>query len=404
VAEYVDLDLVVDATELSNVALEYMSDVIPGWTPRPANVITVMLEGNGQMAAEILDQASPIPPAVYATIGETIYGITRQAATPAVATATVVWAEDTPAVMLDAQSQLIVPNPSGEAVVFLTDADMIAPEGGGTLTVGVTAEEPGAQGNGSFGEAELVTDVDGIDTVTVSTATGGADEEDDDAYLDRVTDLLTLLAPRPILPDDFAVLAMQVPGVGRATAIDNYIPGSAENPIGDTDSPEYTGSPQTGVPRAVTVAITGPDGAAPDTALKQRVYETLDGQREVNFLTYIIGPTYTTIDIKATVVAYPGQLPADVQAAAEAAARAWLDPGTWGTVPGAGQQRAWAQDTKARLYEAVDALSDAQGVFYVESVELRKTGGTYAAADVDLTGAAPLPQAGTIEITAVLPS
>ena len=400
-AEYVDLALVVDATELSNVATDYMTDVIPGWTARPANVITVLLESNGQLAAEALDQASPIPPAVYATIGETIYGITRQAATPAVATATVVWAPDTPAVMLDAQSQLLVPNPSGEPVVFLTDADMLAPEGGGTLTVGVTAQEPGSAANGSFGESELVTAIDGIDTITVSTASGGTDEEDDDAYLDRVTTLLTLLAPRPILPEDHAVLARQVPGVGRALAIDLYMPPSTEGPVGDTDAPEYDPAGKTNVPRCTTVAITATGGTDPDTALKQRVFETLDVQREVNFLNYVIGPTFTTIDVRATVVAFPGQNLADVQANAETAVQAWLDPNTWGTVPGAGAERGWAQNDTVRLYEAVDALADAQGVFWVQSVELRTSGGTYAAADVSLTGAAPLPQYGLIEITAV---
>ena len=402
-ADYVDLDLVVDATELSNVALEYMQDVITGWTPRPANIITVLLESNGQMAAEVLDQASPVPPAVYATIGETIYGITRAQATPATATATVVWAADTPAVMLDAQSQLIVPNPSGETVVFLTDADLIAPEGGGTQSVGVTAEEPGTEANGSFGEAELVTDVDGIDQITVTTASGGADEEDDDTYLDRLTNLLTLLAPRPILPDDHATLATQIPGVGRALAIDLYMPPSSENPVGDTDATEYDPAGATNVPRCTTVAITGPDGTPPDTSLKQRVYQALDAQREVNFLNYVIGPTYTTIDLRATVVAFPGQNLADVQASAEAAVRAWLDPGNWGIVPGAGQERAWAQDTKARLYAAVDTLANAQGVFWVQTVELRESGGTYAAADIPLTGAAPLPQADLVEITAIPP-
>ena len=76
-SEYIELDLVIDSNELANVAFSYLEDVIPGWTARTANVITVMLESNAQLAAELLDQASPIPPAVYSTIAETIYGIHR---------------------------------------------------------------------------------------------------------------------------------------------------------------------------------------------------------------------------------------------------------------------------------------------------------------------------------------
>ena len=211
--------------------------------------------------------------------------------------------------MLDAGSQLIVPNPAGDAQVFLTDPDMLAPNGGGTLTVGVTAQEPGAAANGSFGEAELVTAIDGVDLITVTTAQGGQDPEDDDAYLDRVTILLQFLAPRPILPDDHALLAIQIPGVGRASAIDLYIPASSENPVGDTDMPEYTGVAQVGVPRATTVVICGEGGIAPDIGLMQQVFELLDSQREVNFVNYVIAPTYTTIDVQATVVRFPGNSP-----------------------------------------------------------------------------------------------
>jgi uncharacterized phage protein gp47/JayE len=406
-AEYVDLELIADTDALANIGITYMEQAIDGWTARPANVETVLLEGNAQIASEVLDQASPVAPAVYATIGQTIYGIQRRAATSAVATATFTFATDTPTVMVDAQSQLIVPNPSGEGQVFLTNADIVAPAGGGTVNVGVTAQEPGAAANGSFGTSELVTDVDGVDTVTVTTAQGGADEEDIDDYLDRLTTALSLLAPRPILPQDHATLALQVPGVGRAVAIDLYMPASTENPVGDTDAPEYSAAGKTNVPRCTTVAITAADGAAPDTALKQRVFDTLDAQREVNFLNYVIGPTYTVIDVQATVVAYPGFLPADVKQAAEAMMRTWLDPSMWGLMPGAGQTTDWAQDTKARIYEAVDYLNRAGGVFYVETVQLRGypvggTAGAWVGTDVNLPGAAPLPQPGTITVTAHL--
>ena len=165
--------------------------------------------------------------------------------------------------------------------------------------------------------------------------------------------------------------------------------------------PEYTGAAQVGVPRATTVVICGENGIAPDVGLMQQVFELLDSQREVNFVNYVIAPTYTTIDVQATVVCFPGQLPADVQAYAETAVRVWLDAATWGTVPGAGMQRGWAIDDHVRLYEAVQELANAQGVFYVQDVQLRVTGGTYAAADVPLPGTAPLPVCGLVEITAI---
>jgi len=405
-AEYVDLELIVDADALARIGIEYMEQTIDGWTSRPGNVETVLIEGDAQIAAEVLDQASPVPPAVYATIGETIYRIARRQPLPAVATAVFTFAADTPPVMVDAFTQLMVPNPSGDTQVFLTDADLIAPEGGGQLTVGVTAQEPGAAANGSFGDSELVTDIDGVDSVVVSTAQGGADEEDIDAYLDRLTSLLTLLSPRPILPQDHATLASQVPGVGRAVAIDLYMPAAAEDPVGDTDAPEYNPAGGTNIPRCTTVAITAADGQPADTALRQQVYQTLDSQREVNFLNYVIDATYTMIDVQATVVCFPGFLPADVAQAAEDMVRHWLDPAQWGLMPGAGATTDWAMDTKARIFEAVDFLNRANGVFYVTDVQLRgypegTTPGAWQTTDVDLPGAAPLPMPGEITVTAL---
>jgi Baseplate J-like protein len=405
-AEYVELDLIADSGALANVGFSYLEQAIDGWTARPANIETVLLEANAQIASEVVEQASQVPPAVYATIGETIYGIPRHPALAALATAVVTFAADTPPVMVDAQSQVMVPNPSGETQLFLTDTDIVAPQGGGQVTVGLTASEPGVAANGSFGIADLVTDVDGVDTIVVSTAQGGADEEDIDDYLDRLTSALTILAPRPILPQDHATLAQQVTDVGRVVAIDLYMPPADENPVGDTDAPEYDPAGKTGVPRCTTVAITGPAGVAPETGLKQRVFETLDAAREVNFLNYVIGPTYTYVGVRATVVCWPGIIPADAAAAAEAMMLTWLDPGAWGVLPGAGVTADWAMDTKARIFEAVDFLNRANGVFYVETVQLRGyaeggTPGAWTDADVDLIGAAPLPLAGAIEITAI---
>lgn len=407
-AEYVDLELTVDTDALANVGLSYLEDTIPGWTARPGNIETVLLEADSQIAAEVLDQASQVAPAVYATIGQTIYGIPRQPATPAVATATFEFAADTPPVLLDANTQLLVPNPSGEDQVFLTDADVTAPPGGGPVDVTITAQEPGAAANGSFGPAELITDVDGVDGVDVTDAQGGADEEDVDAYLDRLTNALALLAPRPILPEDHATLARQVPGVGRALAIDLLMPPASANPVGDTSAPEYDPAGGTGVARCTTVAITPTDAAVPaDAALKTRVYEALDAQREVNFLNYVIAASYTRVDVQATVTAYPGFTPADVELAAEAMLAAWLDPNQWGALPGAGLTTDWALDNKARIYEAVDYLNRATGVFYVTDVQLRGypdggTPGAWQSTDVPLPGTAPLPLPGsTIQVTAV---
>jgi hypothetical protein len=406
---YIELELYADTDTLAGISLSYLQDAIPGWQARPGNIETVLLEANAQATSEAVDQASVVAPVAFAALGQSIYGIPQRAAVPAVADATFTFSADTPAVLVPQGAQLLVPHPAGTGMVFTTDADMLAPQGGGTLTVGVTALEPGAQPNGAFGASELVDDFDGITGITTTTAQGGADAESDDEYIDRLAEQLTLLAPRPILPNDFAVMALAVPGVGRALAIDLYQPNTA---AGGAGAPRSDPNGATNVPRCVTVAITAEDGAPADTALCQRVYTVLDNAREVNFLVYVIpageGGVYTAIDVRATVRAYPGNLQTEVAAAAESMIRAWLDPAQWGTAPGAGTSTRtsvdWAYDTKARLYEAVDYLNRANGVFYVETVELKlSTSGTWGTADITLPGVAPMPAAGAVTITVTTP-
>jgi len=405
-ADYIELPLVDDPDALLEIGVDYIENAITGFSARPGNVETVLLEANSQIAAEVVSQAALVPPVIFAYAGASLFGIPPYAAVPATATATVTWAPDTPASMIAAQSLLGVPHPSGEPVLFSTDEDVVAIEGGGTITVGVTALEAGADANGAFGDADLIDVVDGVQGVTVSTAGGGVDAESDDDYLDRLADALTLLAPRPILPQDFAVMARQVPGVGRSTALDLYQPGTDDNidagepggPLTVEGAPVRAGAGSSPVERCVTTVITGENGQPPTQALMHKVWATLDGAREVNFLAYVIAATYTTIDVKATLKSYPGYLAADVEAAAEAMLAQWLDPGAFGATGSGGD--VWALDTYARIYEAVDYLNRAGGVYYVTAVQLRKHGdAAWSDADVPLTGVAPLPMLGDVELT-----
>lgn len=408
-AEYTNLALVDDPDALLEVGVNYMEDSIDGFVARPGNPETVLLEAQSQIAAEVVQQAEQVPPSVFGYAGESLFGIPPYTAVPATATATITWATDTPASMVGAQSLISVPHPSGTNMIFTTDADVVAPLGGGAVLVGVTALEAGADANGAFGASQLIDTVDGVEGVAVTAAGGGVDAESDADYLDRLADALTLLAPRPILPNDFAVMARQVPGVGRATAIDLYQPGTDDNitagqpggPLTVEGAPVNAGAGKPNVERCVTTVITAEDGSAPTQTLMHTTWLTLDSAREVNFLAYVIAPRYTAIDVQATVHPYPGYVPADVIAAAKAMLTQWLDPGRWGGQPTASDVvQQWTADTYARIYEAVDWLNRADPVFYVTNVQLRKAGDPgWSNVDVLLPGVAPLPTPGTFTIT-----
>lgn len=393
-AEYIELPLTADATALSDLGKDYMADQIAGWVARPGNVESILLEANGQMGAEVVDQAAQIPPLVFAYFGQSLLGIPIREAIPAKGNAT--FAFDVGYVGNVPEGTMVsFPNPDTNSYVFVTDDEV---RSDGVLTVGVTALEAGAEGNGSTGAGDVIDAVDGIASVAMTTvASGGVAEETEDEYLDRLADALTILAPRPILPRDFATMARQVPGVGRAVAIDLLQPAPSAGGVGQPRGPEPNGASP--VERCVTVSITAEDGTAPTMALMQQVWALLDANREVNFLEYVIPPTYTSIDVQATVVPYAGYLPAEVKQAAEDMLRTWLDPSTFGSET-VGEETSWSTDNKARLYEAVDYLNRAGGVYYVESVQLRKHGdAAWSNVDIALTGAAPLPLAGDLNVT-----
>jgi hypothetical protein len=402
-ADYIELPLVADPDALTEIGVEYMEGSIDGFELRPGNVETVLLESSSQIGAEIIDQVSLVAPSIFAYIGQSLYGISIQGSVPATATATVTFAADVPAVMLPAGSLISAPSPAGSPVAFATDDDLVAPALGGTLTVGVTALEGGSTGNGAFGLSELIDVIDGVTSIAVDGSIGGVDAESADEYLDRLADGLTLLAPRPILPNDFAAFARQVPGVGRAMSIDLYQPGTVDNVGGlhVEGAPVLVGAGATPVARCVSTSVTGEGGAAPSQDLLHDVWLALDSAREVNFLAYVIPPSYTTVSVQATVTAYPGYLPADVKSTVEGMLATWLDPDNFGSPPSStGPQ--WAGDTVARLYEAVDWINRAAGVFYVSDVKLRTSDvDPWVAADVPLAGKAALPLPGTFDITVV---
>jgi len=289
---------------------------------------------------------------------------------------------------------------AGGVEVDLTSDLTALVERTGGQSVTITALEPGEEANGAYGQAEPIDIVDGVEAVVVTEpSSGGTEDETSDEYLGRLAEALTILAPRPILPNDFSVMARQVPGVGRATAIDLYQPSTGQGGYGTPRG----ASPATSVPRCTTVVVTAEAGAAPSNALLQEVYDLLDAAREVNFLVYTIAPGYDVIDVQATVRRYPNTDAAAVEASAEAALAAWLDPVAWGQPPGA-LAGDWVFDNTVRLYEAVEALNKGAGVHYVESVQIRKTGGSFGTSDIALKTPVGLPTPGTLTVTVTSPA
>jgi uncharacterized phage protein gp47/JayE len=217
--------------------------------------------------------------------------------------------------------------------------------------------------------------------------TGGFDAETPDDYTDKLANLLPAVALRPILPQDFAVLALQlVPGVGRAVVMNLYDP-----PSGTWNNA-----------RTVTLMLTQADGTPCPQTVKDQVAAMLESLREVNWVVNIIDPTYQTIAVAYTVTAYSGQDPAAVQASCDTAITSYLQPSNFrlgqlspaiagGEVifpPATGQP---AQMQVIRINELVALLDRTLGVDFVGPVTIQGV-----AADYQLPHPYSLPEPGVI--------
>jgi hypothetical protein len=255
--------------------------------------------------------------------------------------------------------------------------------------VAVQAVEPGAAASGITGAVETLDQLDFIASVTLNAPTsGGTDAETDDEYLNRLSDLLTLLTPRPILAPDFATLVQrEIDGIARATAIDLY-----------------NASTQTGnQPRCVTVVPVDASGNPCLATIKNQALSLLQSTREVNFQAFVADPTYTTIDVAFQVMAYPGNLAADVAARVTTAITNWLSPQNWGLPPyGDTSGRSWINDTTVRYLELAQTVNAVEGVHYIVSLTFAKAGQAKGTADISMTGVAALPKPGAISGTATV--
>jgi uncharacterized phage protein gp47/JayE len=386
---YIDVTIETEPVDLAADAFGYIEAQVPGWLPSPGNLEAWLIESLAQIAGELRVLVGLVPEDIFKFYGGTIMGIPPYAAQAA--TATTVWtAIDAAGYTITAGTVIgITPPASQDTYGFQVVADTVIPNGQTTASVQVVAIQPGADASGITGTVAMIDTLDFIQSVTLAGATtGGQDAETADDYLNRLSDMLTLLAPRPILPNDFAVMARTMTeGVARACAVDLY-----------------NLSTQTGnQPRCCTVYVCDLNGNACSAAVKTACLAQLQSQREINFLCFVGDPTYNQIDVTFAVTNYQAYDPTDVANRVIAALTNYLQPYIWG-LPQFGDTGSvnWINETTLRYGELITLINNVQGVRYVKTLTFGIHGGAMGSVDVALTGMAPLTRPGTITGTSGL--
>jgi hypothetical protein len=391
---YITLQLNTDAEDLMEEAFDFLRARIPGWEPSDAQLDVWLIQAMSSAAAELRDVASAVPDTIYRYLG-ILAGIPPLDETSATGytTWTVV---DTTGHTIPAGTQVGLRDPGGNLIEFTTMNTVVIPPGSATSGIGeivISATLPGSTGSGlgSVGaEVELVDVLDYVSAVHITDqTTGGQDAEADSDYLDRLSSELALLAPRPILPSEFAVFARQVAGVFRAVGIDGY------NPADGTFNNE----------RMVAVATMDSSGANVSSAVKAAVDADLQARRELNFVVNVIDFSRTEVDVTYTVKMTPGSDPAVVISGVNAALSAYLNPAAWGTLPNS-DPKDFVNTPVLRYLEVAQVINSVDGVDYITTTGgnydllIGVHGGAMGRQDVALPGPTPVPHANTLTGTA----
>lgn len=376
-ANAIGIGIETDPDVLSQEFDSYLDSYFPGVEFAAGSPMAVIRDAWAQASSELGYQVNETDSAIFRYFGP-LAGIEPN--DPVSATGTTTWTMvDSASYEIPAGTELDGVGTDGETVGLATiDTTTIS---GGSGTIEVQVVEPGEAGNDITGELTQVNAINGVVTVELDAATsGGSDGEADEDYEIRLSEILQLQSPSPILPDDFAIFVRtQIPEIYSATAIDLY---DAEHDLENVE-------------RCCTTAVKDVDGEELSTEIMDEAQALLEAALMVNFLAFVIAPTYTTIDVNFTVTSLSDFDDDDVQSRAVSAVEEMLSPANFG-VPNGGDPQVWVNTTVVRRYEIITALNNVEGVDYVGEVWIAKEGDTVGLLDIDLDGVAPLTRAGTV--------
>jgi hypothetical protein len=229
--DYIGVPIETDPDALAEDAYTFLQTEVPGWSPQEGNLETLVIDGMTRQHAEIRELASKVPKDIFRFLGSIIGLPVIQGAK---ATVNSTWTMiNSDGYTIPAGTLVGIRTAGDELITFETFIDTIVPPGSTVTSAGqvpLIAVENGVAFNGLGGAAEAVVLITPLafvsGAVLVAETSGGADLETTDEYVNRLANRMSIIAPRPINPEDFPVYARIVEGanVGRAVAIDGFNP------------------------------------------------------------------------------------------------------------------------------------------------------------------------------------
>lgn len=368
-----------------------IADAFPTWEYAAGSLEVFLAKPLSRLWAAVIALDATVGEEAFRRFGQAIVNVPPILAAPATASATLT-AIDSAGYTIPQGTQFSIAASGNETYGFETTSEVIIAPGSTATAAGglpLSALIPGEAANGLTADPVPVDALAFISTVDlVGTTSGGVDEESPAAYLDRLTVQLRLLTPRPIIPRDFEVLALTIPGVARAVAIDGL------DPSDDSLNNE----------RTVAVAVVDEDGADLSGGVKTQIEDLLESLREINFVVAVFDADRSTIKVSTTFTTYPGYTGTAVEDSVEAAITDYLSPKNWG-LPRFGDTASfngggWRNETVVYRNELISLVDRVDGVDHVTALTLAKGAAALGTSDVTLDGVVSLTTPGVINATA----
>ena len=355
-----------------------------GWEPARGDLADWIMQTGARTHSTTRAQFASVAKAVFKKFGETIAEVPP--ILPAPATATSTWTlSDTEGHTIKAGTQVSIAVDGDNKRIFEVVSDVTVAPGGAVTKAGEVVlqdTEAGTEGNKLTAAPDPYSAIAFVSSIVlVGETSGGVDAEDEDEYVTRLREELQLRSLSLILPRDFEIDARSIAGIERALCIPGY---NAETKTED-------------VPLCFTVVPIDAAGLESSAGVQEELAARQEAEL-ISGVNYFVGkPTYTEIDAEVAAKVAAGFDPETVKAAIAARLAALLSPANAGqpTAGDSSNSAGWEPISHIYVNEIISELDKVAGVERIVSVKLAKHGGSLEAKDVELTGVAALPKAGT---------
>lgn len=366
---YIDLILRdLDPQDLVDMAVQTLQSRLPEWQPREGNQEMLIFEAVAVQIAELIYAINRLPSSVVQVLlklNNVEYDPGQQ---PEAIVRFILNTSDAVTVPAGTSVRLDLLNDQ-DPVVFTTPVEITSIAGNTNVLIPMIGDRYTSEANGYPAGTELILNDSLVFVESVELAgpvQNGRDEETDDDYFTRGTQLFSRLTNTLVLPSQFTAFALEEVYVNRAFTVDNY----------DADTPSTAPGSATG---HITVYVYG-DGTFVSAENKDLLLQNMKDSATGNLAIHVEDPAIIPVDVEAEIYVEPGYDSSDVVQNVRNALFNYLSPETWN----------W--QTFVRRNDIISLITNTEGVDFLNTLSV-------PAADLDLAAIGVLADAGTFTIT-----